>query len=155
MLATVQAIKHVRHHSNADKLDIVTVLGYQCIVGRDSYKEGDLVVFIQPDSILPIDRKWAEEPLRYCSKARVKAIRLRGEWSMGLVMPVTIVHDNMFEAEEGEDFAEYLGVTKYEPPLPADAQAKAGGLPYQIPKTDEERYQNLREIINKWYDSEK
>lgn len=141
-LATVERVLKVDHHPNADKLDIIRVLGYDCIVGRDSYKEGDLVVFIQPDSILPTDREWAQEPLRYCSKGRIKAIRLRGSWSMGLVINIGILPENM---HEGFDATEYMGVTKYEPPLPKDAQAK-GGLPFQIPKTDETRYQNLRDI---------
>lgn len=151
-LATVERVLKVEHHPNADKLDIIRVLGYDCIVGRDAYKENDLVVFIQPDSILPIDKAWAQEPLRYCSRARVKAIRLRGSWSMGLVLNLS-VPDSMMDAEdadlaeyiEGDDLTEMLGVTKYEPPLPTNLQAR-GGLPFQIPKTDEERYQNLRKL---------
>lgn len=141
-LATVERVLKVEHHPNADKLDIIRVLGYDCIVGRDAYKENDLVVFIQPDSILPLDHAWAQEPLRYCSRARVKAIRLRGSWSMGLVINIGVLPEDTYE---GYDVTEFLGVTKYEPPLPTNLQAR-GGLPFQIPKTDEERYQNLRNL---------
>lgn len=144
-LATVERVLAAEHHPNADKLDIIKVLGYEAIVGRDQYQAGDLVVFVQPDSILPSDQAWAADLLRYTSKNRVKAIRLRGSWSMGLVLSDAVL-DN-FDAAfiEGEEVSNFLGVTKYEPPLPNNVHAK-GGLPFQIPKTDEDRYQNLRHI---------
>jgi RNA ligase (TIGR02306 family) len=46
---------------------------------------------------------------------------------------------------EGSDVTDLLGLTKYEPALPRNTQAK-GGLPFGIPKTDEERWQNLRDL---------
>lgn len=146
-LATVERVLAVEHHPNADKLDIIKVLGYEAIVGRDQYKVDDLVVFVQPDSILPSDQAWAADLLRYTSKGRIKAVRLRGSWSMGLVISQEhlTMYDCAFQIAEGEDWSEILGVTKYEPPLPNNAHAK-GGLPFQIPKTDEDRYQNLRSI---------
>lgn len=159
-LATVEKVVAVEHHPNADKLDIIKVLGYDAIVGRDQYKVGDLVVFIQPDSILPADRAWASTFLRYTSKGRVRAVRLRGEWSMGLVLSEKDIALELDRAaldgdytdyfasarvEEVTDITELLGVTKYEPALPNNLQAR-GGLPFQIPKTDEDRWQNLRNL---------
>jgi RNA ligase (TIGR02306 family) len=141
-LATVERVLSVAHHPNADKLDIIKVLGYDAIVGRDQYKVGDLVVFIQPDSILPSDKAWATDLLRYTSRGRIRAVRLRGEWSMGLVLDRKVI-GGFFN--EGTDVTDMLGVTKYEPPLPSNVQAR-GGLPFQIPRTDEERWQNLRKL---------
>ncbi|MBL6664101.1 MAG: hypothetical protein ISP71_08385 [Flavobacteriales bacterium] len=143
-LASIEKIKEVAGHPNADKLDIVKVLGYHCIVKKGEYKEGDLVVFIQPDTVLP-DEKWAEF---YKSKSkRVKAIKLRGEWSFGIVESIQRVGLLYFieDCSEGMDVTRQLGVTKYEAPLPQDLQAK-GKLPFNIFPTDEERYQNLDEI---------
>lgn len=148
-LATVERVLEVQHHPNADKLDIIKVLGYECIVGREAYNVGDLVVFVQPDSILPSDRTWCQDLLRYTSKGRIRAVRLRGEWSMGLVVPVSVLVDECVRDPdfhgEGSDFTEELGITKYEPALPLSTQAR-GGLPFQIPRTDEERWQNLRNL---------
>jgi RNA ligase (TIGR02306 family) len=50
---------------------------------------------------------------------------------------------------EGLDVSEVLGIVKYEPPVPAQlAGLVRGNFPSQIPKTDQERVQNLgREII--------
>jgi RNA ligase (TIGR02306 family) len=151
-LATVERVVSVTHHPNADKLDIIKVLGYDAIVGRDQYKAGDLVIFIQPDSILPSDKAWATEFLRYTSRGRLRAVRLRGEWSMGLVLPLTTnASYGCWEVDEGDDLTEDLGITKYEPPLPLNTQAR-GGLPFQIPRTDEERWQNIRGL-EKMFDS--
>lgn len=152
-LATIEKVLEVKNHPNADRLDIIKVLGYDAIVGRDSYKVGDIVIFIQPDSILPADLAWAQEFLRYTSRGRLRAVRLRGEWSMGLVIgPATLkgildeIDLETAEAEGfGHDVTDLLGVTKYEPALPKNLQAK-GGLPFNIPRTDEERWQNIRDL---------
>lgn len=146
-LATLERVVAVEPHPNADKLDIIRILGYDAIVGRNQYKAGDLVVFIQPDSILPTDKEWCQDLLRYTSKGRIRSVRLRGEWSMGLVVSWADsgLFGKMDAHYEGSDVSDLLGVTKYEPPLPKNTQAR-GGLPYDIPKTDEERWQNIRKI---------
>lgn len=147
-LASIERVKDVQDHPNADKLDIVKVLGYSCIVKKGEYKVGDLVVFIQPDTVLP-DEHWAEF---YKSKSkRVKAIKLRGEWSFGIVESILrtgllyYFENHSKDIYEGLDVTEQLGVIKYEAPLPQDLQAK-GKLPFNIFPTDEERYQNWDSI---------
>ena len=138
-LASIEKILEVVNHPNADLLDVVTVLGYKAIVKRNQYKVNDLVVFIQPDVVLP-DAEWSAF---YKAKSnRVKAIRLRGTWSMGIVENLSIIKYNTFPCEEGYEVSGILGITKYEPPLPQDLSAK-GHLPFGLTKTDEERYQNL------------
>lgn len=150
-LATVEQIAEVTKHPNADKLDLVRVLNYWCIVGRDQYKVGDLIVFIQPDSVLPNDREWAQPLLRYTSRGRIRAVRLRGEWSMGLIVPLQVAIDETgnpirFMKEcVGDDLTNWLGITKHEPPVPGSGNAKRW-LPFNIPRTDEERWQNLRNL---------
>lgn len=82
----------VRHHPNADRLDIAIVgpadTGYQVVVGRDAYKPGDLVAYIPEAAILP---EWLIESLGLVGALsgsqhnRVKCVRLRGEVSQGLV----------------------------------------------------------------------
>ena len=147
-LATIEKIKSVQNHSNADSLDIVQVLGYQVIVRRNQYKIGDLVVFISPDTVLP-DAEWSK--IYRAKSSRVKAIKLRGLFSMGIVESLSILGsvpqdlDPITDAHEGYEVSGMLGVTKYEPPLPQDAKAK-GHLPFGISQTDEENYQRLLNI---------
>jgi RNA ligase (TIGR02306 family) len=145
-LATVEDITEVRHHSNADRLDIVKVGEYTAIVSRDSVKVGTTVFFIHPDAVLPTDLEWADAYRAYCPR-RVKAAKLRGEWSFGIVVPIEI--DGLcpvaLKMLTPEGVADFLGVTKYEAPAPQDPDA-IGGLPFGLPKTDETRYQSVRDI---------
>lgn len=164
VLATVEQVSEVKHHPNADRLDLVRIINYWAIVPRDSYKLGDLCVFIRPDSVLPSDRDWAQSYLKYTSKGRVRAVRLLGEWSEGIVlsmdeafhMEVNAI-DYMVSAHlvtnRGEvyDMTSFLGVTKRDTSV-ADAKIRefnksaVGGLAYGIPKTDEPNWRNVRDL---------
>jgi RNA ligase (TIGR02306 family) len=142
-IASVERLLSVEPHSNADRLDVVKVLGYQCVTERGLHKEGDLIIYIQPDSVLPVDAEWAEGYRKY-SPGRIKAVKLRGEWSEGIIVKFEQVQDKLIlnVSTEGFDVAELLGITHYEPPAPQDLSAK-GLLPFGIPKTDEERWENM------------
>lgn len=140
-IASIEKIKSVVPHSNADRLDLITVLGYQCVTQRGLYKAGDIVIYIQPDSILP-EAPWAEDYRKYSPK-RIKAVKLRGEWSEGIIVSKEVLKDLdidclFVESRVGADVSEVLDVRHYEPPIPQDLSAK-GLLPYGIGKTDEER----------------
>ena len=140
-LASIELIKNIEKHPNADLLDIASVLGYKAIVKKDSYKPGDKIVFIQPDTVLP-DKPWAAF---YKAKSnRTKAIKLRKIWSEGIIesLDVTGLSADLLE---GTEVSEQLGITHYEPPLPQDLNAK-GNLPHGLFKTDEERFNNLDKI---------
>lgn len=142
-LASVEKIKEVIAHPNADRLDLVKILGYQLVTEKGLYQAGDFVIYIQPDTVLPA-QPWAETYRKYSPK-RVKAVRLRGEWSDGIAVPLENVGfgDNP-EWFEGRDLSDLIGVVKYEPPVPQELNA-IGHLPFGIPKTDEERWENLKE----------
>lgn len=141
MSATVEAIKAILPHPNADRLEIAKVGGFDCIVGMGTYRPGDLAVLIDPDDVIP-EAGWSKDVYGYTSRGRVKAAKLRGVWSTGLVMPLSILPEEAFPLDAGTDVSALLGVMKYEPPLPSDVAAK-GGLPYGIPKTDETNWQKL------------
>lgn len=141
-LATIEQVERVYQHPNADKLEFVNVGGYSCIVPRDKYSVGDLCILIQPDTTLP-EVEWSEF-YRKASKNRVKASKIRGEWSFGIVESISLLgSDYTGTLDIGTEVSDYLKVIKYEAPQPQDLSAK-GGLPFSIPKTDQERYQNMR-----------
>jgi RNA ligase (TIGR02306 family) len=140
-IASVEKLISVEPHPNADRLDLVKVLGYQCVTEKGLHSAGDLIIYIQPDSVLPEDAAWAEGYSKY-SPGRIKAVKLRGEFSEGIIVKFEQVGlENSF-GSEGFDVAELLGIKHYEPPLPQDLSAK-GLLPFGIPKTDEERWENI------------
>ena len=152
-IATVEIVRDVYPHSNADTLELVKVLNYQCVVKKDSYQIGEKIIFIQPDTVLP-ESEWSEIYRKDSSK-RVRAKRLRGEWSFGIVEKLSLLPAGIFpdNYEIGQDVSETLGIIKYEPPAPTDLRIKRN-LPFGIPKTDEDRYQNvnLREYYGKSID---
>lgn len=91
MPASIQRIVSVEKHPGADLLSLCTVLAYRCITKLDQYKVGDLVVFVEPDSVLPV-APWSEPYRKYALK-RVKAIRIRDSWSYGLVLPISVLDE--------------------------------------------------------------
>lgn len=150
-LASIQTIKSVRHHPNADRLDLVEVLGWQAVVKRNEFQIGDKVVFICIDTIVP-KQPWSsflaekdnpEKPIR------LKNIRLRGEYSSGLVLPMSVLSNFEGNFDEGIDVTDLLGVTKYEKLIPAclAGQAKGGFPTHLIPTTDEENGLSNPDIV--------
>ena len=114
-LATVRRIKELLPIPNADKIEVAMIDGWQCVVSKDDgFKVGDLVVYVEIDSVLPPIPEFAFMEKR---KYRVKTIKLRGQVSQGLVLPMSILnsHQPLPETPEGSDVTEILGIKKYDP----------------------------------------
>lgn len=102
-------IDKISPHSNADKIELAVVGGWQCCVLKGKYKAGDLITYIPPDSVLPLELSERIGVTKYLNKGRIVAVRLRGEYSFGLIIdPV---------GNEGDNVAERLSITKYQPPF--------------------------------------
>lgn len=56
----------------------------------------------------------------------------------------------MIEFYEGMDVSELLGIQRWEPPQEFRAANAKGSFPHFIPKTDQERIQNLSRSLEKW-----
>jgi uncharacterized protein/RNA ligase-like protein len=120
-LAHVEKIIDVRPISGADSIEVVSVLGWECVVAKkDNFKIGDLVVYVEIDSICP--EKPEFEFLRD-RKFRVKTIKLRKQISQGLVLPLGILYPITREIttlykndnwKEGTDVTETLGITHFD-----------------------------------------
>ena len=134
-LASIEKITRVYPHPNGDAIECVEVRNCQVIVPKGKYSEGEKIVFIWPDSILP-DKPWAE--FYKAKSSRARAIKLRGEFSFGIVESFDKV-GYTGDIEVGKEISEELEIRKFEPPPPKDLQAK-GNLPFGIPKTDEENH---------------
>jgi len=104
-------IENIEKHPNADTLSIVNVFGgYPCIIRTGDFKEGDIASYIPVDMLVPNTPTFAF--LFVNSKRttlRVQAKRLRGIFSMGILVPApkdTVVND---------DVTDVLNITKWEP----------------------------------------
>jgi RNA ligase (TIGR02306 family) len=114
LIVKVRRLTQITPHPNADRLEIATVDGWETIIQNGSHKVGDLVVFIPPDAVLPeniIEQYQLRTYLRGRDKTRVGVAKIRGVMSYGIVLPC----DNGWV--EGQDAAEIMGITKYEPPV--------------------------------------
>jgi len=161
-LATIQKIKDILPIEGADAIELAIVNGWKVVVAKNvGHKIGDYVIYCEIDSFLPIKeefeflRKSSYKKMADGSEGfRLKTIKLRGQVSQGLIIPINILMNYknfVLEFDEGSDVSEILGIIKYEPPVPAELAGIAKGLfPSFIPKTDEERIQNLSEEISKW-----
>lgn len=106
-------------HGNADALELAQVGEYLAVVRKGQFQTGDLAAYLPEASLLPealIDELGLAGRLSGPLKNRVKAVRLRGVTSQGLVYPA---RDGW---AHGQDVQAELGVTKYEPPVPGSLQ---------------------------------
>lgn len=148
-LATVETIKSIKPHLNADSLELATVRGWQVVVKKGEFQEGQECVYCEIDSVLPPRPEFAFlEPRGY----RVRTIKLRGELSQGIIFPASVLPEggtvNVSSWIPGDDVTEVIGVKLYEPPVSAHLCGNAlGPFPHFIPKTDEERAQNMFDMI--------
>lgn len=156
---------NIEPHPNADALELCRVGDYVSCVLKDQFKTDDLGVYIPEASIVP---NWLIEKLGLVGKLagaqhnRVKAVKLRGIVSQGLILPMDIYPFHMFGLEgdplpdqkglsvgvssqevngvvttkyapEGTDVAEFLGITKWEPPIPTHMSGEVyNGFGYTI-----------------------
>jgi RNA ligase (TIGR02306 family) len=147
-LATIEKISEVIQHPNADRLTIYKMDGMAWrVISAEKFEVGDLVVYVKTDTVVPEKEEF--EFLRK-NKFRVNCIRLRGEYSNGLILPITLCYDEeeIGNFEGGEDVTERLGITKYEKPVSYQSGDVAGSFPtHLVPKTDEERIENYPKAI--------
>ena len=124
-------IDAIEAHPNADAIEIAVVGEYRCVVQKGQFRAGDLVAYIPEQAVVPewVLRDmglWDEQKnkgrLNGRRGDRVKAVRLRGELSQGLLYPVG--YGRTPGAEPGDDLADLLGITKYEPPVPVHLQGE-------------------------------
>ena len=108
-------------HPNADAIELAAISGYRSVVKLGEFEEGQLVAYIPEGAVIPpelLREMGLENYLAGPLHNRVKAIRLRGILSQGLVWPVP-------DAQEDEDVTERLGITKYVPEVPSEMNGEA------------------------------
>lgn len=160
-LVTLRRIDEIVPIEGADAIELAKIGGWQAVVKKNEFQEGDICVYFEIDSFVPVN----EEPFKFLVKnkitwngkegARIKTIKLRGQLSQGLALhPINVFPDEskepgffnwVFRAHEAEeDLTEVCGVEKWEPVIPANLAGKVrGNFPSFLRKTDQERIQNL------------
>ena len=159
-MATIRKIDSIRDIPGADSIECCTLGGWNVVTRKGEYTAGDLAVYCEIDSWIPY------EVAPFLSKGnfphvynevkgeRLRTVKLRGQLSQGLLLPLKELYgllqglNNHFE---GQDVSENLGIVKYEAPIPASLAGEVKGMfPSRIPKTDQERIQNLSVELEEW-----
>jgi len=145
-LATIREIEEIKPIPEADKICAYRVDGWWVVDTINKYQVNDLVIYCEVDSWIPHELapflSKGKEPREYngVKGERLRTIRLRGTLSQGLLLPVEL----SFFRDPGTDVTETLGIQKWEAPVPACLAGTArGNFPSFIPKTDQERCQNV------------
>lgn len=142
----------IHPHGNADALELAQVGLYRAVVGKGQFRSGEWALYIPEGSLLPDDligELGLTGKLAGSDKNRVKAVRLRGELSQGIVCRPRAVDDVDLAAAHAadRDFAEELGVTKWVPPVPVHMAGAMAAAPDLIPWIDIEDIKRYPDIF--------
>ena len=164
-LATIALVKDIRPIEGADNIEQCKIRGWNVVVKKNEFKENDLCIYCEVDSLMPKKSEFAFLAPR---KYRIKTIKLKNVISQGIAFPLSILPGNIevvngikkltynrdsFWLSPGTDLTELLGVEKYEEPIPACLGGiSAGSFPSHSIKTDEERIQNLMDDFQNYHD---
>jgi RNA ligase (TIGR02306 family) len=167
-LATIRCIDEIRPIDGADAIEAAVLGGWTVVVKRGEYTAGDLAVYLEIDSWVPTElapflTKPGHEPKEFngVRGERLRTVKLRGQVSQGLLLPLTVLPRSLgFEFAKvdgsavGEEVSHWLGIQKYEAPVPAQLAGQVrGNFPGFISKTDQERIQNLTSELREWQDN--
>lgn len=159
-LASIQLVAEIRPIEGADAIEVARINNWDVVVKKGEFKVGDFCIYCEIDSFLPIKeefeflRKSSYKKMAGQEGFRLKTIRLRGQLSQGLLLPIHVLPLGEV-VSEGMDVTEMLGIVKYEPPIPAELAGKVrGNFPSFLRKTDEERVQNLTKFYDNWVEQE-
>jgi hypothetical protein len=109
-LAHIEVIESLSPIEGADKIEVAQVLGWQCVVKKGEFKVGDKIIYCEIDSVMPDKPEF--EFLRD-RKFRIRTIKLRGQVSQGLVLPIESMLGTPNLYKVGDDVTKDLGITKY------------------------------------------
>jgi RNA ligase (TIGR02306 family) len=114
----VSTVKEIKPIEGADKIELAVVGGWNCVIQKDAYKVGDLVVVATTDAVIPIELSDKIEVTSYLRKGqRVRTVKLRGVYSECLIIPTKFIPGIGEIYYDGTDMMELMGISKWEPPV--------------------------------------
>lgn len=160
-LASIRVIDAINPIPNADAIEAATFGGWNVVVKKGDFKVGDKVVYFEIDSWIPehlapflANGGSVAKEYEGVMGFRLKTKKLRGFVSQGLVLP--LVDCGLSDLAVDTDVTDTLNVKKYEKPISNSGGTNAGqargNFPSFIPKTDQERCQNLKRSIADYYE---
>lgn len=128
----VVRINAIEPIEGADAIELAVIGDYRSVIRKGQYQLGDLAVYIPEQAILPdelIKELGLEGKLAGSGHNRVKAVKLRGMLSQGILYPIVYdapsashtlkCEDGCYTfVKEGDNVADDLGIVKWDPPIP-------------------------------------
>ncbi len=163
------SITGIEPHPDADRLELAKVLGYTCVIRKGAFKTGQQVVYLPEGGVIP---EWLCRSLNLWSEAdgkgrlagpqglRIKAIRLRGTVSQGLLYPladgpsgqgIPLAGGDILPVDggvEATEIADALGIVKYEPPVPVAFEGEVVNAHGHTLRFDIESLQSFPDAIH-------
>lgn len=156
-LASVQRVNKIEAIPDADLIESVGVLGWHCVASKGDFHVGDLCVYFEIDSFLPIrpefeilrSNSYKNSPL-LGEGFRIKTKTFRGTLSQGFICKIDILGKGDFK--EGDDVTSHLGVREWEREESDTGDGTAiADLPAFLKQTVEYRIQSYPEALNVLY----
>lgn len=166
-MATIRLVDDILPIEGADAIEVAVVGGWKVVVKKGEFVKNSLAIYFEIDSFIPSTvAPFLTKPGHFPKEfngiqgERLKTIKLRGQISQGLLLPVNRSSDDVLYISTepshifvpvtiGDDVSEVLQIQKWEKPEEFRATNAKGNFPYFLRKTDQERVQNLsREFEN-------
>ena len=157
-LASIQKVTSVQPIEDADRIVKIQVLGWTLVAKKGEFKEGDLCIYFEVDSLMPAIpsfsflNKSGKEKKNY----RLRTSKMRGVVSQGLAMPLSLLDDLKitWDGEVGDDLTDALGIKKYEPNFSNTRVRTLHTFPFYVPKTEAPNIQSNPELLDYHSDTE-
>jgi len=169
-LATIRRITEINPIEGADLIEAISIGGWTVVAQKAmGYKVNDLVVYLEIDAFVPTEvapflTQEGKEPKEYLGikGERLRTKKLKGVVSQGLLLPLEVAVQRFVESDldsgeelcevffEGADVTDLFGIIKWQPPAEFRSADAKGTFPSFIPKTDQERIQNLSREFDKY-----
>lgn len=155
-LAQIVTIDKITSIPKAEAIELAAVLGWQCVIKKNEFKIGDKVIYVSIDAIMDPD-----DPLfAFLDGKRVKTRNILKTLSQGLIFNLDIIVKknpdfDLNTLNVGDDVTKLLGIYKYldTSELTVYKPSKnSKAFPDYVPKTDEERLQNIVNILDRLID---
>ena len=119
-LAHIETVTNIRPIDGKDKIVQVNVLGWNVIVKKDEFQDGDKCVYIEIDSICPKNNP----NFAFLEKKhyKIKTMKMAGVYSQGIVFPMSILPNGDYKI--GDDVTKVLGITEIEDEVPKQTVSK-------------------------------
>ena len=153
-MASIRVIDDIRPIEGADAIECAVIGGWTVVVKKGEFQAKEFAVYCEIDSWIPTELapflSKGKEPREFegIKGERLRTVKLRGQLSQGLLLPLDVCKNIDSLLLEDLDVSFPLNIVKWERPMNAQLAGMAkGNFPSFIPKTDQERVQNLKKEI--------